>query len=540
MLTFPRRTPRLVAFALVIASILVITARAQGPTSFIVPVHHFNHLQRFSQPSSSGSWSELNTFPPSLFLFYGATNPLLLTDGTVLVEDAGTGSWAALTPDINGSYINGSFSPLNPIPAPYAPLIHPGAVLPDGRVLVEGGVYNQIQFDNLNPVQTNMGAIYDPAAGMWTSVAPPPGWSTIGNGPAVVLADGTYMQGNCCTDEVALFDAKTLTWTATGSSKSAQNQNQGWTLLPHGDVLTVDSYVGNYMAQGTGTQIYDAHTGLWHNAGSTGTQLWDSQAACGEANPSFEIGPGILMPDGKVFYAGADTCPNASGNTAIYHTRTEQWTPGPAFPTGLDMAMGPAAIEPNGKVFMMASPGIGNPGSQFFEWDGNSLTSAPPSDFASEDSSFQGAMLVLPTGQILLTDRSEDVEIYTPAPGYRKDWAPEVKFIHGATRQGSTWELLSGQTYKISGRRFNGMTQGASFGGGSQQSATNYPLLRITNTSTGHVFYCRTHDHSSMAVASEHEVSTFFDIPSTIETGPSALEVVTNGIPSRPEAVEIY
>jgi len=43
-----------------------------------------------------------------------------------------------------------------------------------------------------------------------------------------------------------------------------------------------------------------------------------------------------------------------------------------------------------------------------------------------------------------------------------------------------------------------------------------------------------------MAVASEREVSTFFDIPSTIETDPSKLEVVTNGIPSRPESVEVY
>jgi len=43
-----------------------------------------------------------------------------------------------------------------------------------------------------------------------------------------------------------------------------------------------------------------------------------------------------------------------------------------------------------------------------------------------------------------------------------------------------------------------------------------------------------------MAVASEREVSTFFDIPSAIEAGPPKLEVGTNGIPSRPESVEVY
>jgi hypothetical protein len=284
----------------------------------------------------------------------------------VIVQDTSAGHWAVLTPDVNGSYINGTWNWFNPLPFGYAPDIHSSAVLPDGRVLVEGGEFNELQEGNISPVQTNMGAIYDPATELWTPVAPPPGWSTIGNGPAVILADGTYMQGNCCTNQVALLDAKTLTWTATGSSNSARNENQGWTLLPHGDVLSVDSYVGNYLAQGTNSEIYDSRAGSWKSAGSTINQLWDSQTDCGKPNPSFEIGPGIFMPDGKVFYAGANTCPGASGNTAIYDTKTRRWTPGPTFPNGLDMATGPAAVEPNGKVLMMASPGIFGRGSQFF------------------------------------------------------------------------------------------------------------------------------------------------------------------------------
>ena len=539
MLTHSRRILQLVAFNLVVAATLGSTARAQRPTPLIVPIHHGKPLPQTQQSSSSGFWSELH-FSPFFVLFNGATNPILLTDGTVLVQDTGDGNWATLTPDANGSYINGAWSGFSPLPDGYAPNIHSSAVLPDGRVLVEGGKFNEQQNGNFSPVQTDMGAIYDPATGLWTLVAPPPGWSTIGNGPAIILANGTYMQGNCCTNQVALFDAKTLTWTATGPAKSTQNENQGWTLLPNGEVLTVNSYVGNYMPLGTSSELYDPRAGSWHGAGSTIAQLWDSQAGCGIPDPSFEIGPGILMPEGKIFYAGANTCPDASGNTAIYNTRTGQWTPGPTFPNGLDMATGPAAVEPNGKVLLMASPGIYTRSSQFFEWDGKSLAPAPQSDYASQDSSFQGNMLVLPTGQILLTDLTEDVEIYTPAAGYRDDWAPEINHIHGASHRRSTWELLSGQTYKISGRRFNGMTQGTSYGGGAQQSATNYPLLRIINDSTGHVFYCRTHDHSSMAVDSEREVSTFFDVPSTIETGPSKLEVVTNGIPSRPEHVEVY
>jgi len=55
--------------------------------------------------------------------------------------------------------------------------------------------------------------------------------------------------------------------------------------------------------------------------------------------------------------------------------------------------------------------------------------------------------------------------------------------------------------------------------GAAQFIATNYPLVRITNLRTHHVFYSRTHDHSSMAVASDDEVSTHFDVPSPQEFG---------------------
>jgi hypothetical protein len=73
--------------------------------------------------------------------------------------------------------------------------------------------------------------------------------------------------------------------------------------------------------------------------------------------------------------------------------------------------------------------------------------------------------------------------------------------------------------------------------GDEAQNATNYPLVRIINLATNHVFYSRTHDHSSMAVASSATVSTQFGVPAAQETGPSNLEVVANGIASAPVSV---
>jgi hypothetical protein len=152
------------------------------------------------------------------------------------------------------------------------------------------------------------------------------------------------------------------------------------------------------------------------------------------------------------------------------------------------------------------------------------------------DGSFFGNMLVLPTGQILLTDFSGDIELYNPANTLastllQRAIAPVVLF--------TPHQLARGASYEISGIGFNGVTQGAAYGDDTQ-TATNYPLVRITNLKTSHVFYSRTHDHSSMAVASRAVVSTHFDVPATQETGPSLLEVVANGVASFPVPVIVH
>ena len=478
-------------------------------------------------PSAASPWQLLNIQPPVLdYTDCGPGTPLLLTDGTVMLADKGCQDWWKLTPDQFGSYVNGRWTQLASLPAGYSPLYHSSAVLLDGRVIIEGGEYNF-----LKAVWTNMGAIYDPGTNNWTMVKPPAGWSTIGDAQSVVLANGTYMQANCCTTQSALLNPATLAWAPTGANKFDVYDEEGWTLLPNGKVLTVDAYVPvgiTYMPTDTNSEIYDAASGSWSSAGSTVLQLWDSAHGCGgQRHASFEVGPGVLRPDGTVFYTGANSC--GAGHTAIYDSDTGTWTAGPDFPGTLDIADGPAALEPNGMVLMMASPLIFNTPASFLEWDGASLTPAPPAPNASNDSSFYGNFLVLPTGQILFTDFFF-VSVYNPVGTYNLAWAPVIKSAPSV--------ISPGGSYVISGYRFNGMSQASAYGD-DFQSATNYPLVRITNNRTGHVFYSRTHDHGSMAVASTSLVSTHFDVPRAQEHGVSRLEVVANGIASASTEVRV-
>jgi len=462
-----------------------------------------------------------------------------------------------LTPDKTGSYANGTWTQIASLPPDYAPLYHSSAVLPDGRVIVMGGEYNFFQGKFFVINRGAQGAIYDPTTDVWTSVAPPPFFTplklppfplmqTIGDASGIVLANGVYMQSDCCTKQSALLDAKTLTWTETGAGKFDPNDEEGWNLLPNGEVLAVDAYVPisfPYIPTGTNSELYDSHTGTWRSAGSTIVQLWDSKLNCGQlkASPSFEVGPAVLRSDGTLFYMGSNTCAGESGATAIYDSHTGRWRAGPMFPeidglSDINIADGPAAWEPNDKVLMMASPGEGDPPSFFFEWDGEHLNQVPGPPNAPVDGSFLGNMLVLPTGQILLTDFSGDIELYNPTikpkdREFQRKIAPVILSTPLA--------LARGRSYKVDGIGFNGVSQGAAYGD-DVQAATNFPLVRITNLLTSHVFYSRTHDHSSMAVASRAIVSTHFDVPGDQERGLSLLQVVANGVASEPALVFVF
>jgi hypothetical protein len=474
---------------------------------------------------SAQSWQPLKNQPT----FGGIGSILLLTDGTVLAhrEPAKGQNWYKLTPDIHGSYVNGTWSQIASLVTGYSPLFFGSAVLPDGRLVIEGGEFN-------NGVQswTNQGAIYDPLKNVWAPIAPPSGWNYIGDATATILPNGTLMQVDCCDAPpmAALLDAKTLTWTPTGANKFDSYSREGLTLLPNGDVLDVDCYIHDYQSNGKNSEIYRPGTGAWSSAGSTVVQLWNSAANCGGINKSnHEIGAAVLRPDGTVFVTGANLC--SGGHTAIYDSNARTWTPGPDFPNRLNIADGPASLEINGKVVMMASVGFQKSPSFFFEWDGTSLTKIPRPPNAAYESSFNGHFLILPSGELLFTDFSSDVEVFTSKGSYDPAWQPAITSAPA--------RVTRGKSYVIRGTQFNGFSQGAMYND-DFQDATNFPLVRVINDATKHVFYWRTHDHSTMAVATGSKpVFTHFDVPAQMETGPSKLYVVANGIPSAPVTVTV-
>jgi hypothetical protein len=389
-------------------------------------------------------------------------------------------------------------------------------VLPDGRVIVEGGE------DNLgnDEAETNQGAIYDPVRNAWTPVAPPAGpqWTTIGDAPSTVLADGTFMlggSGNYTNTTQALLNPATLTWTISGSGKVDNNEESGFTLLPDDDVLAVGvTPTPDY------AEIYNRQSGAWSGAGTVPAPVVNVDAG--------EIGPQPLLPDGTVLVLGG------SGQNAIYDVATQTWSAGPSFPMidgqQYDCADAPAAVLPDGNVLIDASPGVYQSPSHFFIFNGTSLTQATDPANAANLHSTYGYMLVLPTGQILFNDRFGRMEVYDAGGSPNPSWRPVVKSVHK--------KLVPGGTYSVAGRQLNGLTQGAYYGD-DYQSATNYPLVRITYVKTGRVVYARTFDMSSMAVTPMLASNARFKVPARAPRGSAKLTVVANGIASKPVAVTV-
>jgi hypothetical protein len=452
----------------------------------------------------ASGWQQISAPPP----FFSAGTALLMTDGTVLIHDNNS-NWYRLTPDKTGNYVNGTWSRSAPLPAGYAPLYFASAVLPDGRLIINGGEYNG-GVETL----TNQGAIYNPMLDTWAPVAAPPGWSNIGDAPSAVLPNGTYMLGTCCGAQQALYNAATNRWTFTGSGKADSNNEEGWTLLPNSELLVTD------VDDAPNSQVYTPANGRWTMAGTLSVNL-----TAGD-----EIGPQILRQNGQVFVMGA------GGRTALYNPSTHTWAAGPNFPViggrQLDVADGPAALLVNGDVIVAASPGTYEQPSYFLDFsaNGQSITLLPGPPNAPNNSSYNYRLLLLPTGQVLETDFSSDVEIYTPKAAANTAAAPVITSVPTA--------LTHGATYSAYGLRFSGVSQSNAYGDDAQ-AATNYPLVAIINDASAHVFFARTHAFSSMAVASPAVVRTAFDVPATIERGPSKLIVIANGIQSKPVAVTL-
>lgn len=471
-----------------------------------------------------GTWKALTHQPG-----FSASTMLLLSDGTVMCQDEGSSSWHQLTPDNQGSYINGTWSAL--AHGPNAPLYYASAVLNNGRVFVAGGEYEDgLQWDLL------AAQVFNPASNFWSIASLPTGWTNIGDAPSCMLPDGRLLVGSIVNNKTAIYNVNNNRWVPAADKNNPSSSEETWTLLPDETILTVncDGHPGS--------QKYLIASDRWIDIGPTPVDLVEAS--------SIEIGPAILLPDSRLFAIGA------TGHTLFYQmppiaSQPGTWVKGPDFPAQpshpvIGAKDAPACLLPNGKVLCIAGPvdGIGDDYLApmfFFEFNPATVTftliPSPPLNPPNLPP-FAARLLLLPSGDVLFSNGTSDISVYEPGGNPDPVWRPSITTIEDLGGTPVT-TLAAGSSFKLFGRQLNGLSQAVSYGDDAQM-ATNYPLVRIDHKGSTHAAYCRTQDHSTMGVATGTAVhSTVFTVPKGINLGASELRVIANGITSAPVAVTI-
>jgi hypothetical protein len=420
-----------------------------------------------------GTWSNLTNGAPV------ASTALLLTDGSVMVHGSQSTIWYRLKPDASGSYIKGTWTQLASMHD--SRLYYASVVLNDGRVFVGGGEYG---------TGGSTVEMYDPATNVWTQIT---SWTggDIGDSTAKVMPDGRVLLlprfGGYW-----IYNPNTDVW-VHGTSSKGSNDEQSVALMPNGSfVVPWDS----------GSQIYNPSTDQWTGAGTPPNGL---------IGPGSEIGPAVLLYDGRVF------CLGASGHTDFYNTSTGAWTAGPDIPGLLACDDAPAAVMPNGRVLFGCDHNNFTGPTTIYEFDPTTNTYTDTVN-GTGNPVYVYRMLVLPTGQVLVSNGGS-IQIYTPAGSPSAAWQPTISSV-SSNADGS---------YTLTGTQLNGLTEGAYYGDDAQMS-TNYPIVRLVNGNN--VYYTKSYNFSTMGLATgSTSVSTRFSV-SGIPNGSYSLYAVANGIAS--------
>jgi len=215
---------------------------------------------------------------------------------------------------------------------------HTATLLPDGTVLICGGIDPINYFLVHRDLATNWAQIYDPNTSKWTNTTPMVGKRYFHT--ATLLLNGKVLVAGGTADNIVpltsseLYDPLTRTWSNAGDM-NAPHMNHTATLLQDGRVLIAGGPTNN-----AATELYDPIAGTWTLTGSMSTNRTHHTAT--------------LLTNGTVLVVGGDDNrrfpANVISSCEIYNPATGLWTP--TSPINPPRSTHTATLLLNGKVLV--------------------------------------------------------------------------------------------------------------------------------------------------------------------------------------------
>jgi hypothetical protein len=392
------------------------------------------------------------------------------------------------------------------------------AVLPNGQIL---------NYDLFQSIATNTGyaETYTPSTGVWNSISPADGTARgtlpllsdpqVGYelGPLIRLLDGRALVIGA-NQHTALYTPSSNTW-APGPDMHADLTGPGGT-IPNA-LFGADDAAAGILPNG--------HVFLTADAGPNPISL-DAKTKAGSASVKLPTTAG-LQPTWSVAQADGKKTTIPPG-TVIYSVDSPtSITLGTFNSSGTLVTLN--ALRTQGNIGLVLGGVFSSP-TQLFDFDPNAGTMTPipgpPGSILPTEPSYPTRMLVLPTGQLLLSDSSNQLYVFTPGGSAPASLRPAISQVH----------YTGDGVFTLTGTRINGQSAGASYGDDDQMNE-NYPIVRLQDPATGNVYYCRTTNWSSVAVGGNQPETVDFTLNSAVTPGSYELTVVGAGIAS--EAVPI-
>jgi hypothetical protein len=304
---------------------------------------------------------------------------------------------------------------------PAAPMLEPrsghsATLLPDGKVLIAGGMRRNQDF-------YRSAELFDPATGKFEATGE---MAVARVGPAAsllpsgkVLIAGGWV-GHGCTDSAELYDPATGKFTVI-SKMTTRRGRPSATLLANGDVLIAGGADHDAPGGIASAEIFHAST-LTFEPVEPMHHARIAQTA-------------TLLRDGRVLIAGGRGDSGVTGSAELYDPQTKRFTETGSLLTARYKHT--AGVLPDGKILIAG-------GSDSRDWTG-ALSSAeiydPRTGKFTATSPLNDSRFKLPdeaaqlsTGQLLISGGSKRIEIYDPQIG---------KFIVATGEMNDAWHYMT-------------------------------------------------------------------------------------------------